>query len=284
MDIELKESVELETRRILAAEASAYRDYLEKQYNHLKIAVVVLATIAGGIFAALFGKTWFEIDKSVKNLVNEITVSTKIEQKVKIGLDQKIDDSIKEKNQEIEKQIESAIGGDFSKKVQAELNKVDIKELINNYEKLPVGLIISSMLSPEEFNRNLIGSYGKIWVLADGRGISGSEYENLTGKKTVPDLRGVFLRGLNEGRTDGRKDPDGEGRKVGDFQSDSIMKHVHKQNPKTWSARGSGSVHYHSGKANNIGERHRFYTEQNEDGTEETRPKNIAVYFYIKIN
>ena len=65
---------------------------------------------------------------------------------------------------------------------------------------LPIGTIISSMLKPATIGIK----YGDKWVLADGRRVSPkSEYTKLTGETTLPDLRGMFIRGMNEGRKDG---------------------------------------------------------------------------------
>ena len=67
----------------------------------------------------------------------------------------------------------------------------------------------------------------------DGRGIPGSRLADLTGKPNAPDLRGMFLRGLNqfdpeepEPATEDRKDPD-SGRKTGSFQGHNVGGHEH---------------------------------------------------------
>ena len=63
---------------------------------------------------------------------------------------------------------------------------------------------------------------------------------------------------------------------------DAIKKHDHRQNPTTWtSGGGEGGIHYHSSKR---AESCNFKTFENENGKNETRPKNFAVYYYIKIN
>lgn len=54
---------------------------------------------------------------------------------------------------------------------------------------LPVGTLISSTLSEEEFYSQDNSSHMKsIWVLADGRSVQGSEYQRITGNENVPDL------------------------------------------------------------------------------------------------
>ena len=67
---------------------------------------------------------------------------------------------------------------------------------------------------------------GAGWVLADGRSVTGSAYATITGTTAIPDMRGLFLRGKNNGRTDGNKNPDGD-LGLGAIQGDQIVSHVH---------------------------------------------------------
>lgn len=74
----------------------------------------------------------------------------------------------------------------------------------------PIGHIISAMLTESQFR----AIHGSGWVLADGRSAVGSKYASVTAASTIPDLRGMTLRGLNNGgsalgaRADGKQDPD----------------------------------------------------------------------------
>ena len=98
-------------------------------------------------------------------------------------------------------------------------------DLVGNVEVIvfPVGTIIASMLSQADFSNN----YGADWVLADGREISTqTSYYKILGKKQIPDLRGMFLRGLNEDREDGMQDID-DARVAGDMQIDTFQGHFH---------------------------------------------------------
>ena len=81
----------------------------------------------------------------------------------------------------------------------------------------PIGEIKQSMLDLAKFTEENLGE----WVLADGRNVAGSTYEAFTGNSNVPDLRGVFLRGKNNGRSDSNQNPDGE-KNLGDFTGDAI--------------------------------------------------------------
>jgi hypothetical protein len=70
----------------------------------------------------------------------------------------------------------------------------------------PVGAILHSNLTEAQFQ----AEQGAGWVLADGRSVTGSRYETVTGNANIPDLRGRFLRGKNNGRNDGLENPGGE--------------------------------------------------------------------------
>ncbi len=120
------------------------------------------------------------------------------------------------------------------------------------------------------------------WLMCDGSEIpSDSEYEKLRAMvgNTVPDLRGVFLRGLNNGRNDGLHDPDDE-RELGSFQYDQFQSHTHK-----WGAYQKDSMS--NGTRDPIVPGTSYETSPpTQDGDvrcgSETRPKNIAVNFIIK--
>lgn len=66
-----------------------------------------------------------------------------------------------------------------------------------------IGAIQSAFLTETQFQ----GQFGTGWILADGRSVTGSRYASLTGSASVPDLRGVVLRGKNNGRNDGKENP-----------------------------------------------------------------------------
>jgi hypothetical protein len=159
---------------------------------------------------------------------------------------------------------------------------------------LPVGTILPSLAPPNIF---LKGERDKVWRPADGRQISpASLYAKLTGKLQTPDFRGMFLRGLNafqDGvvRKDEKQDPDGAQRKPGDYQEDALQGHKHSSR-KRIDAEGGNIFGWGGGQIGGEGE----YMLDNimvgyaDDGHgiprigKETRPKNVAVYFYIKIN
>lgn len=101
---------------------------------------------------------------------------------------------------------------------------------------MPVGTIVSSLLEPDVFATAAGDLPGCdpvtkcIWVPADGRNVEGSEYESITGSATVPDLRGMFLRGTSDGRDDGKQDVESS-RSAGSYQHDSFQQHKHNIDP-----------------------------------------------------
>jgi hypothetical protein len=127
------------------------------------------------------------------------------------------------------------------------------------------------------------------WALADGRDVSGSAFANLTGESTVPDLRGLFLRGLNAGRADGNQDPDGSGRVPGGLQLDQLQGHGHTHElmgstipfgPGTFYGT-YGSNSFTSGRIREPATLDAYGTVR--FGTE-TRVRNAGVYYYVRIN
>ena len=151
------------------------------------------------------------------------------------------------------------------------------------------------------------------WAPADGRRVVGSKYEKRRrphGRTNVVDLRGVFLRDLNgfypanrgTERPNPRRLDTERGRSAGDYQTDATKRpiipflgmtktegeHSHKTseykfgNAKTgphWE--GRDWVRYT--KVRGPG-RHSHTTTITGGGDRETRPKNVAVYYYVKIN
>lgn len=159
-------------------------------------------------------------------------------------------------------------------------------ESLNN---IPVGTIISSFLPPAVFLKNTV--YRNCWLPADGRDTpSDSIYLTEFSKPKLPDLRGMFIRGHNKFddvrgiRQDKWKDP-GE-RDSDGYQNDQFEKHKHDANMEIGAEPTSGRA-----KANQAAGAHgrigTMYTSHNlivdNSGGNETRPKNIAAYYYIKV-
>lgn len=153
----------------------------------------------------------------------------------------------------------------------------NINELVNAL--VPVGSIIHSALTEFEFNSE-VGS-SSVWIIADGRDVTGSKYASRTGRTTVPDLRGTFLRGKNNSRSDGKQDPDGE-RALLAYQADQAGPHTHTIGSAFGQA-DFGTGFNGDMFSSNSGAGGGTYT-VNSNGTSETRPRNYAVNIFIRIN
>lgn len=169
--------------------------------------------------------------------------------------------------------------------------KAQIERKGTGSSSLPIGTIIASYLDWNQFqkttenNKNSGGiwkSEFSYWSPCDGREVPNSDFQNLTSRNNVPDLRGLFLRGLNTFDFSETSvvdpfhaDPD-TNRKVGSFQIDDFKRHSHPiyASVNTAQIRGSGGA---------AGD-YPVNSATGEMGGLETRPKNMATFFYIKIN
>lgn len=149
-----------------------------------------------------------------------------------------------------------------------------------------VGDVKYSVLDFDKFTK----LNGKEWVEMDGRSAENSDLalsEPLI--KIIPDARGVFVRGMNGNRDENTGDVD-KNRAVGQLQLDSFQGHKHISNPNI--------ALYYNKRANDNQEKRHVVTGDvatNSEGkfeagfgtpriSKETRPRNIALYTYIKIN
>jgi|GEM_PF-1315744 len=172
----------------------------------------------------------------------------------------------------------------------------------------PVGTIITSYLSWTEFQgitqNNLNNPGGNFWSAryskwapADGREVPESTFLRATSQMRLPDLRGVFLRGLNSFDPEqsstvasDRRDPDNRNR--GTFQNDAFQDHTHSLPFVFFTNPPQSEAELKSGLAagGNFGERgiSRVDTPATRGASGqtqgETRPKNVAIFYYIRIN
>ena len=176
--------------------------------------------------------------------------------------------------------------------VASVLQDRDLSQPITSYIGSDLGKIQYSILSEENFR--LLNGRG--WVLMKGQDIKDSDlykflekngdggfHRILQMKGKLPDARGKFLRMLNNGITE--KDCISKGhhkdcydtderRMMGSYQKDTFEKHSHSIGATFTSKGGSGYGVYTQVDDSRTGE----------TGYKETRPKNIAVNIFIKIN
>lgn len=159
-----------------------------------------------------------------------------------------------------------------------------------------IGTIISSVLHYDDFLE--VNGYQRTtdtrkvkWVPCDGRSVAGSRYARTSNGSHVPDLRGVFLRGANMYEVPGynpnpnNKQLNPENKRAGEFQEDAIVNHKHTMNLfKHGYAWGSANDGVSSNEDRGNNQLQKKSTDENVNGASETRPKNITVYFYLKIN
>jgi hypothetical protein len=179
-----------------------------------------------------------------------------------------------------------------------------------NQQAIPVGTIICSVLSYKSFlEANKLDKMNNsnmsiaLWVPCDGRQVPESKYFPYAGR--VPDLRGVFLRGINTygdasanfgsvvDVSNAQKNP--ENKVANEFQGDTFQGHSHNFSGDIVVANDGAHPPTHL-TASRPGELQRnksynFVKGASTDGTNgtprvsiETRPKNVTVYYYIRIN
>lgn len=164
---------------------------------------------------------------------------------------------------------------------------VDEAEALRSVMAVPVGTVVASLLSPMEFSQSVgdppqFDPKRSLWTLADGKEAPGTRYSDITRRQVVPDLRGLFLRGLNAGRQDYERlgDPDNN-RTPGDSQPDDFKSHGHDLPYTVQIYQGPGGQFSSSsgGPDNNVSR-----PATTSVGGSETRPRNAAVYYYLRVN
>jgi hypothetical protein len=160
----------------------------------------------------------------------------------------------------------------------------------------PIGTIVSSVLNPVSFAEAIgeiegAGVRERKWVLADGRDVTDSQYARTTHKGSIPDLRGLFLRGVDsqESRLPGQIEDYATARPKVPFTG--IAKEAGgelKFNQFLYGADNynvpGGSVQRPYPNPIDFKWNHAHQVEIDGGGDAETRPRNAAVYYYVKIN
>lgn len=163
----------------------------------------------------------------------------------------------------------------------------------------PVGMIVQSMLTEAQFQ----AINGTNWVLADGRSVAGTVYASVTGSSTVPDARGLFLRTAGT-RGTAIGGITYSGGNIGDANGDAMQGHKHSVNdpghlhgaPGGTIGGGTGgfvraSVPEYTNASTDSKVTGISVQNPATDGTNgtprtatETKPANLAVNVFIKIN
>ena len=189
---------------------------------------------------------------------------------------------------------------------RSELNVLS-EQLAAVVDPLPPGTVIASILEPRIFLRD---GRNEKWRLADAGVVPpNSLYATLVvdasieGVERLPDLRGMFLRGLNVGRNDGMEDPDGNNRKAGHLQAGATKRPTTAFGGTTDMTGGhehmvEGAISIRTAVGENFQRnkksaddvetsssgKHIHSVSIDRGGDAETRPRNVSVYYYIKIN
>lgn len=163
----------------------------------------------------------------------------------------------------------------------------------DNKSEGAIGDVKYSVLPPDKFREE----NGSGWFLMDNKvPIVGSDLDNKHGIKEIPDARGLFIRSLNGTRADERSDvfeaDSGRARLLGDYQADAIKRHKHNLSVEMqyfggWNGNNiwSGTTPGHPITVGNSNNTPISVLDVGENLiANETRPKNIALYTYIKIN
>jgi len=161
-----------------------------------------------------------------------------------------------------------------------------------------VGDVKYSILPPSAFD----AANGPGWILMDKDAtlkLEKSQLKQNFGIQSLPDACGVFVRGVNLKREGGTGDPDNT-RMPGSYQSDAFQGHFHKLTGDLSTKDKPNGAPVILGASDRIGpnppkepefSNHHYVRSPETDGTNgtprtavETRPKNIALYVYVKIN
>jgi hypothetical protein len=157
---------------------------------------------------------------------------------------------------------------------------------------VPIGTIIASTLTQAQMDAQCGAG---LWAIADGSAAPAA-YATATGQPNLPDLRGQFLRGLNNGRTDGKQDPAGPA--LGDYETDQLQGHAHGWYPASPAGTPAPSSYFSAGSgfAGTTNDRTAdlppriggIITDPSTTSGAarvgvETRPKSVAVNYFIKV-
>ena len=287
MDPATKSQIEELVRGAIDSQVASYREHLETQLNHLKWTVAIVAGLLALVAGFFAWGSYRELDAAARTLMVDYKLDDKLAERMTTLLGELESDAKGRLSSFVDGEFSKAVAQDAQKRimeaVQDRADALEASDFKTQLAELPVGTIIGSMLSPEEISISLgestLQSHEKSWVLADNAIVRGSQYAILTSRDRVPDLRGVFLRGINGDRSDGKGDV--VQRNAGDYQIDALQTHFHRVQTGL-APRGAGPDVWLDGDFQSG--RDTGPASGANVSTQETRPRNVAVYWYIKIN
>ncbi|MBI4658114.1 MAG: tail fiber protein [Verrucomicrobia bacterium] len=307
-----KESIELEVRRSVASEVEAFRmsveahnAFLERSTKWFAGSVGVLAAAAGTAFAFFFGHSVKEIPSLVRDRVDGLTMVSEARTQMSNSLAEATVQLVSKSKQQVEASVSETVRLLLEQDVRGKI-EVALADGIAQLKNLPTNQLESLVRSvPVRTILPFAGGYPVVtgWLPCDGREVPRSEFLNLfsvigtswgagdgTNTFNVPDLRGRFVRGVDE--TAGR-DPDKEtrvpskpggnsGNRIGSAQDDALGSHRHQI---VWGGRTEGQTYLlfrgEGDDGTDFPNNFKHYTAENA-GANETRPKNVYVHFIIR--
>lgn len=316
--IKVSPQAELAARRAVEQEATKFREFIERTSKYFGLGIAAAAAILGGIGVYFFGSSVEELSKVAKERIEsvEAAASRRANQLVdEIMADDRVRAKILALQESALSQARISINAGISKQVSDALSQ-QTKEALNQAAKEAAKRI--SEASPSElFGQQSLTPPGAIsafggaripegWLECNGRSIGPSDgegmFKNLINaisdparpgssfwgygddgngpKVSIPDLRGLFLRGArgnsredslrdllpSSARLSPGSDAPSESFEVGTWQRQSMSAYTFKTRGLQDNVEGSGQIllgHLDTSQA-------------------ECRPKNAAVNWIIK--
>lgn len=157
-----------------------------------------------------------------------------------------------------------------------------------NESTFGVGDIKHSLLTESQFQNQ----FGNCWVKMTGQDVSGSDYASITGNNTLPNSTGRFLRDTGgESNSLGNTQEDTLQNITGDFltrddNSSSYYVRIKETNGAFYTENVTGNMFNSVGSSSGQTSpgKVKFDASRVARTSNETRPKNLSVNYFLKIN
>jgi len=263
----LKEQIELLVRRGISQDISEHRTYISNLARNTVIAALGVLTLAAVAFNYFYGN-------KLNDLEHEMLPKARVTFKNKIidatnEIDQEMKKAIKVKFDSISITLDEKLESQFNTKVREKL----LNEIIDNTDSTS---ILNELNNKVKLLKSQINTFNNsvLGFISD---------KCPTGWKTYEPAFGRFLRGTDLSNTS--IDPDGirvSSINTPNLQNDLFKKHNHKGSYSILYPSGVGSQAHANLMVRGGKDSQEFKLISN--GGSETRPKNVAVLFCIKIN